>query len=311
MYDNTDLTLPREEARGIDLLKDVPGKLTKLNKTVFENGAVSFTGYLESMKVRVSERAVKVIDSSLCKWYLGDNFQVLSRGDTRQAIEKLGDLLHLPMDRATVTRIDVAQNFIMNYEKAMYFDHLGTLQYFQRFQQQNGLYYSNSTKTLVFYEKAHEQLVKGQTIPELYNGRCVLRYENRYKRRLLQEFNLPELRAAKLYEAGFYCDLVNRWRSNYENIKKINEIQIDYSIVRTKKQFSNLTILNYIKQRGGELQVIGEIKDAYKKGDLNKKQAYDLRVQVEQACKADLLTSSSDVILELNQKVKEAARFYL
>jgi hypothetical protein len=311
MYDNIDLKLTSEEAGGVDLLNDLPGRLSKTKQTIFDDGNVVISGYLGSMKVRVSAQAVKVVDTSLCKWFLGDNFQGLTRGNTRQAVEKMSDLLLLPMDRAAVTRIDVAQNFIMRHEKSVYFDHLGGLQYFNRFQQNNSLYYSNGNKTLLFYEKVHEQQDKGQTIPEIYRQRTCMRYEQRYKKRLLQCFNLPELRASLLYDPVFYTDIVNRWKNDYEKIKKINDIQINYSMIKTKKDQANQAILFYVTQRGGELAVINEIREAYRKGELSKKQAHDLRQQVEEACKVEVMTSSSDVIQELDKKVKEAARFYL
>ncbi len=313
MFDNIDLKLSFEEAGGVNLLHDIPARLTRQSETTFADGTISISGYLDSIKVRVTAQAVKIHDSSICKWFLGDNFQSLSRGDTKRAIQRLSDELRLPMDKAAVTRVDVAQNFIMRHDKAVYFDHLGSLQYFNRLQQNNGLYYSNITgnKTLLFYEKVHEQKVKGQPIPEMYRAKTCLRYEQRYKRRLLQTFNLPELRAAKLYEPGFYCDLVNRWRGEYERIKKINDIQINYSMIKTKKDQANQALLFYVSQRGGELAVINEIKEAYKRGELTKKQAHDLRQQVEEACKCESFTASSDVILELDKKVKEAARFYL
>jgi hypothetical protein len=311
MYDNIDLKLGMEEAHGVDLLNEIPGRLTRSSVTTFADGAISITGYLDKAKIQVTAQAVRLKETSLCKWFLGDNFQGLSRGDTKKAVEKLSDLLLLPMDRAAVTRIDVAQNFIMRHEKAVYFDHLGGLQYFNRFQQNNGLYYSNINKTLLFYEKVHEQQDKGQPIPAIYQGRQVLRYEQRYKKRLLQCFNLPELRASLLYDPVFYTEIVNRWKREYEKIKKINDIQINYSMIKTKKDQANQAILFYVSQRGGELNVINEIREAYKRGELTKKQAHDLRQQVEEACKSDVMTSSSDVILELDKKVKEAARFYL
>jgi len=311
MYDNINLILRVDEAPGVDLLNDLPARLTRPNMTTFSDGAVSISGYLGSLKVRVSEQAVKIKDSSLCKWYLGDNFQGLSRGDTKLAIEKLSDSLLLPMDRATVTRIDVAQNFIMKYAKSVYFDHLGTLQYFNRLPQPNGLYYTNSRKTLLFYEKVYEQTVKGQPVPEMYWNRQVLRYEQRYKKRLLQCFNLSELRASTLHDPAFYVNLVNRWRSDYERIKKINDIQINYSMIRTRKDQARQALLFYIQERGGELAVIKEIKEAYKQGKLTGKQAHDLKGQIEEACKCDLMTARSEVIEELDKKVKEAARFYL
>ena len=138
-----------------------------------------------------------------------------------------------------------------------------------------------------------------------------MRYEQRYKTRLLQCFNRPELKASTLYDPVFYTDIVNRWKSDYEKIKKINDIQINYSMVKTKREQALQAILFYVTQRGGELNVINEIKEAYKRGELSKKQAHDLRQQVEEACRAENLTASSDVIHELDKKVNEAVKFYL
>ena len=311
MYDNVDLKISVCDVGNIALLEEIPAILTGISQTEFENGNISVTGYLDTMKISLNEKSLKVKDSSICKWYLGDNFQVMTRGDMRRAIEKLSDALHLPMEKAVVTRIDVAQNFIMRHEKQVYFDHLGNLQHFNRMPQKNGLYYSNSTKTLLFYEKVCEQKAKNKPIPELFTSRNVMRYENRFKSRLLQEFNRPEIKAVMLYEDRFYTELVTRWRQSYEKIKKINDIQLNYSMVKTKKDQNRQALLYYVSQRGGELNVIKEIKEAQKRGDLTKKQAYDLREQVEEACKAALFTYSSDVIQELDKKVKEAARFCL
>ena len=282
----------------MDLLHDIPGRLTNYNNITFNDRDI-VTGNLGSLRVSVSNKAIKIKDSSLCKWYLGDNFQGLSRGDTRHAIERLSDLLRLPMDRAVVTRIDAAANLIMKHEKGVYFNHLGNLQYFKRLEQPNGLYYSTINKILLFYEKVHEQTDKGQPVPEMYRGRDVLRYEQRYKRGLLKCFNLPELRASTLYDPVFYMNLVNQWRNDYERIKKLNDIHLDYNMIKTKKDQARQAILFYVKERGGELAVINEIKEAYKQGELTGKQAHDLKEQVEEACKCDLMTSRSEVVEEL------------
>ena len=82
-------------------------------------------------------------------------------------------------------------------------------------------------------------------------------------------------------------------------------------MIKTRKDQANQAILFYVTQRGGELVVMNEIKEAYKKGELTKKQAYDLRQQVDEACKCEPFTSSNDAIHELDKKVKEAVRFYL
>ena len=82
-------------------------------------------------------------------------------------------------------------------------------------------------------------------------------------------------------------------------------------MIKTRKDQARQALLFYIQERGGELKVINEIREAYKRRELTKKRAHDLRKQIEEACKSDVMTCSSDVIQELDKKVKEAARFYL
>jgi len=175
----------------------------------------------------------------LCKFYLPENFQTLTRGDTQRAIEKLSDLLHLPMQKADITRIDLAQNFIVKFETPVYYEHLGTLQLYNRLEQSRGLYYNNSKRKLVFYDKVAEYKHKNLPVPPLFQNRNVLRYEMRYYRQLLKQFNVPELRAEMLYNEAFYMAIIDRWHNEYKNINKLRNINnIDYTMIKTTKQLT-------------------------------------------------------------------------
>jgi hypothetical protein len=92
MYDNLELTVKKELCPENDFLHNIPQYLT----TVSNNGVNQFgqyvTGYLDSLKVSISENRVKISDSSLCKYYLGDNFKTLTKGDTKRAIEKISEI---------------------------------------------------------------------------------------------------------------------------------------------------------------------------------------------------------------------------
>jgi len=312
MYDNIDFNLSIEQAGNIDLLAEIPARLQKVSEHSFNNGDnIAITGYIDTLKVSVTDKRVKVFDSSLCKWFLGENFQTLTRGDTQRAIEKLSDLILLPMQKANVTRIDLAQNLILQYELPVYYNHLGNLQHFNRLEQNKGLYYNNSKRILVFYDKVAEYKSKGLPVPQLYQNRNVLRYEMRFKRQLLQQFNVPELRAEMLYNEKFYIDIIDRWHHEYKSINKLRNInEIDFTMIKTKEQLKAQALLFLITSKGGELEFLKEVNEAQKKGMLTKKQAFDLRELVKGACKKELLTSQSDVIAELDKKVKEAVRFY-
>lgn len=306
------MRLKQEEVKGIDLLQEIPCRLSNTSKHYFNEGkSIAISGYLDKLKVGVSEFGVTIKDNSVCKWYLGDNFQTLGRGDTKRSIEKLSDLLYLPIHKADITRIDLAQNIIMNHDLSVYYNHLGDMQYYSRLEQPKGLYYQNKKRHLVFYSKVDDYKSKGLQIPEMYKNRQVLRYELRYKTEILKQFNLPELKAEMLYNESFYMQIIDKWYQEYLNINKIRDsLKFDYAMIKTKRQYQLQSILYYVNMNGGELEAIKEINEAFKTGQITKKQSFDLKSQIKQACSSELYTCKSDVISELDKKIKESVRFY-
>ncbi len=313
MYDNIDFSLKTDEAGNVDLLSHVPVLLQNASEHYFnDNSSVAITGYIDSLKVNVTENRVKISDSSLCKWYLGENFKTLSRGDTQRAIEKLSDILLLPIHKADISRIDLAQNLIMKYETPVYYNHLGHLKHYNRLEQSRGLYYNNNSRQLVFYDKIADYKHKGQALPEMYQNRNVLRYEMRFTKQLLKAFNLPCLKASSLYDEAFYIAIIDRWHKSYKNISKIRVLNnLDYSMIKTKEQLKRQALLLLINEQGGELEFCKKIADAQAKGELSNKQAFDLRNLIKEVSQSKILTCDSDVIVELDKKIKEAVKFYV
>ncbi len=309
MYDNIDFKVRGFEVGGIDFLSQTPLYFDVTGEHCF-NGENVITGKLDGLRISASQRGVNVTDGSLCKWYLGDNFKTMERGDIQRAIEKLSDTLHLPMEKASVTRIDLAQNFIMKYPTEVYFNHLGSNYPCKRLEQPDGLYYSKHDTLLVFYDKVKEQRAKGQTIPELYTNRNTLRYEMRYKARLKDTFKVDRVTGAMLYEEQFYMDIVKRWKKAYKDIKKINDITLNFKAMAGKKDLYKLALASLIEQQGGELAMIQQINELFKKGKIKKKQSYDLRQAIKEASRASIATVESDVIKELDKKIEDVVRFY-
>lgn len=120
------------------------------------------TGKVGGLKVVANRYQIKVKDGSLCKYYLGNNFKAMGRKDTQRAIEKLSDTLHLPMSKATVTRIDVAQNIIVKHPVKVYLNHLGVLNYATRLQEPTGLYYCKQMERLCFMIRTGSKRPKGK-----------------------------------------------------------------------------------------------------------------------------------------------------
>ena len=295
----------------VDYMAYLPGLLTDVAKTERQDGGFWLIGKLGNLTIKANPFSMFVGYGSLCKWYLGDNFKTLERSDTERAVECLSDMLHLPMKEAAITRVDVAENFIMKYPASVYFEHLGDMRGAKRLRQPDGVYYSQNTRKAVFYDKIKEERKHREPIPELYEGKNVLRYENRLISRLPKILGVPEVRAGMLYQREFYNNILNYWSNTYKAIQKVSNIIIDFKMITTKKDLYKWALLAGIEQIGGQAEMLRQISEAQKRGDLTNKQTHDLRKAVKEACKVDgVMTIESDAIQELDKKVSEAVKMY-
>lgn len=323
MYDNIDFRLRNTDVSDIDFLSETTRYLDIVTGKHDFRGEPVISGILGNtlndnyFKVTISNRSVNIKDGSLCKYYLGDNFKTLGRSDVKRAVEKLSDTLHLPIEDASITRLDIAQNFMVSNPVGVYYNHLGNMKSGKRSEMATiggieGLYYFKSLYMSVFYNKVKEQRDKRQPIPELYQNRNILRYEQRYyNKNILKSFNTERVTASTLYDEKFYINAVNKWRDNYFSIKKINDITLNFEAMKGKKDLHNMGVLALVEMQGGELNFISRIQEAYKSGKLSKKQAFDMRREVITACKIkDGITVKNDAISELDKKVNEAVKFY-
>jgi hypothetical protein len=310
MYDTVNFRLSQYEAGGVDFLKETPSYLENVGEHNY-SGDVVITGNLKGLKVSLNRYLMKVKDGSLCKWYLGNNFHTMGRGDTQRAIEALSEALHLDMSKAAVTRMDIAQNIIMTHPPDSYLNHLGLLRYATRLKEPSGLYYKQTNGRLCFYDKNREQKSKKEPIPELYQNRNVLRFEQRYSKRIATQLKIGEVTGASLYDEEFYINVLDRWRCSYMAIQKINDIQLDFQKMRTKKDLSLMGILSLVERVGGQNQMIEQVSEAQKTGKLTKKQAFDIRNAIKDACSVkDGFATKSELIEELDKKIFEAVRSY-
>lgn len=318
MIDSLNLKLDNSTAGDVDLLSEVPRYLDDSPQEhyyPYNDGSggkyLVLCGHVGSLRVSISRLSVSIKDSSFCKWILGDNFKTLTRGDIQRGFEKLSDSLHLPMHKAKVTRLDIGQNTVLKYPTDVYFRHLGPLKYTKRLQQPSGLYYTGTNMQLVFYDKVREQRKDGNNIPELYKGQNVLRYEIRFLRRLPNILNVEAVTGGLLYDESFYISLVKKWHGCYMEIKKINDVNLNFDKLTTKKDLYKAGLLTLIEQRGGQMEILKEIREAARKGELTQKQAHDLRDAVNNACKVrGELVKPNMTIKELDRKINDAAKYY-
>ena len=303
MYDNIDFSLTKDQCSGINLLEDVPQFLSHWSYEGNSPYGKYVRGNLGKLNVSITENRVKIYDSSLCKFYHGNNFKSLTRDDTRLAIEMISDTLHIPFDLATVTRIDFAENMVMEHDEKLYYPYLGESQNYTRSPQKNGLYYANKLRTLIFYGKVHEQKDKKQPIPEFYRDKHLLRFEMRLMKNTAKQLDLPKVTAGMLYEYVFYHNLVTRWHDEYVAIQKIKSRLNDLHPTGRKKEFiEDLALLTI--QDIGQPEVLGKINEWQKQCHIEKKQAYDLRSCVKGLSTLTMNENRNDLIAELDLKIK-------
>jgi hypothetical protein len=314
MLDTVNFRLSSNEVEGVDFLNEITPYLNP-DCLAFHNynGIYVVTGNIDNLKLSISPRQLRVKDGSLSKWMLGDNYQAMGRTDVKRAVERLSDILHLPMERAIITRLDVGLSIPVKEPPVNYFNHLGLLNFAKRLQQPNSLYYHRhrQAERLCFYDKNREQRDHREQIPDLYKDCNVLRYEQCYMSRLPALLKVQQVTGALLYDEVFYIFLLKQWREAYKAIRKVNDITFNFQAMRNKQQLYKMGVLSMVERIGGEVEMISQINEAQKRGDLTPKQAFDLRQAVKDACKiTDGLTIPSEAIAELDKKIAEAIRYY-
>ena len=312
MIDTLNVRLRVEDNGGVDFLAETPCHLNNIGEHNY-SGDIFLTGELQGLKVSLSKSQMKIKDGSLCKWYLGDNQKTMTRKDIERAVERLSDSLHLPISKAEVTRLDLAQNLSMKYPIEVYLSHLGELRNYKRVPmvQIGSLYYCHTGTSLNFYDKTKELKDKREKVDDLYKDKNILRYELRYTKQIAKQLNINEVKCCSLYEEGFYIDLLNRWRNSYLAIEKINDVVLNFGVMKTKRDLYILGVKALIERVGGEINLLDQLSEAQKQGLCTNKQAHDLRKKIKSITQDTRdLTAKSEVVEELTEKVKQSVKFY-
>ena len=310
MYDNINMRLTRREVGNIRFLDEIPQFCEKVITHTYHDGEYSYTGSLGNLSVGINCNDIVIKDGSFCKWFLGNNLQTMGRNDVKIGLEKLSDILHLPMDKATIFRIDIAQNIMLKHPIGAYLSHFGYHGCIKPSEQPNGIYYYQNNRIFCIYEKIREQKEAKNVIPELFQKRNCMRMELRLKKRLASTLKREVITGAMLYDSMFYFEMVNMWADYYRAIQKINDIQVDFKTTKTVMNFRRGALLNCIEQNGGQIAVINQIKNAQKKQELTSKQAYNLKKEIEMAYDTKIgFTCQNEAIVELDRKVEEAIKY--
>lgn len=308
--DTVSLILNREQVPNIDLLAEIPLYLTSITSDGESYGKPTINGKLNSFDVTINEDRVKIRNASLTKYFLGNSLSMMNRSTIKQAFQKMSDALHLPIEKAEVIKFHYAKNIMLNNDVSLYLGYLGNNGRYNRLEQPFGINYKQTNKEFAIYDKIRETKHHREPLHPIYKDRHMMRLESRFGNNLCKYFNRPEITASLLCDEDFYMQVNDNWYKDYLSIDKLKNYKIDMQQVTTKEQLKLLGVLSLVQLEGGKIQALQNLKERYLKGELKKKQHHDLKTLIEQSSTMKLQTVESDLILELNQKTKEAVKYY-
>ena len=308
MIDKINLSLPRCRD-----MPDISGYLDNGNESSnVKTGEVSVFGNVENIKVMQYFGGYS-IQGSLPKFLYGNNVCQLTRKEVGQAIEKLSDRLHLPLNDARVTGIEVGANICLTKQHTAYTRLLGDMPRMQRVSMADTLYYQGSGKVkpkeYYFYDKVAEVKKHGGIMPQGLEAANMMRYEMRLNGRLPFQLSIPEFKGSTLQDRKVYQELINRWLNGYLSINKLVNMEDEHlKKGMSVKEAQEVFIAQQIAKGGSSM--IDEFIAKLKQNECFDNRLYYNRVKSnlqKLASKTKLSVDNGD-IEELTAKVKQIAQ---
>ena len=119
-----------------------------------------------------------------------------------------------------------------------------------------------------------------------------------------------EVQASDLIDEKFYMKVFDNWLSEYQSVDKLKMINFNADNMKSPKDFwRQLNLLTI--QSIGQDKIMQQIEDLRQNKAFEKPEYYSrLKKEVKELCKNPELTSSSEMIEELDKKIKNAIHFY-
>jgi hypothetical protein len=250
------------------------------------------------------------LKGSLAKYYLPSNVYTLTRQTAGEALEQMSEALHLNMTAARVTRLDVSTVFPTKRPPTDYYPSLGEKPFYYRRQySSNTLYYDQTEKQLIFYDKTKEASAKGAIIPPTLIGCNLMRYEMRITKSIKKHLkSIDKITGATLTESGFYYSIIQRWKKEFDTIKKIHTINTMTDNIKTPKEAKE-TLFAILLQQGGQSKIDEYLADLKANNTFTDPKYYSrLKADLYKIMQAPS-EAKGDLIKELEKAVADVALY--
>ena len=308
LMDSLTCILLASEVPNTDLLSEIPAYLTNHSILSNEYGTL-LRGRCGNMVVSVKEDRVK-LQVSLPKLSRGHSLWNMGISDVQDSIVTASDMLHLPIDRALVKKVDFAWNLEMDCTPEVYMKYLGRNSRYARLENPHSLSYNLPSRNLCFYNKIREMKADHNPIPREYEGSNILRYEKKYLKQVAKHFKKDALPVRMLYDPSFYNTIRENWYNDYLNIRKVRKPMVDFEAVKTKTQLYATGTLALIEKVGGVQKMLQDIDEGRKRRRLSGKQVHDLKKAITSVGESKRITTESYLIKELDIKMAAAVFSY-
>ncbi len=227
---------------------------------------------------------ITIKDLDFARWLFGDNIlRPLTMKDIKDIIDRLSDILHLPLNQAEVTGMNFWCDFVLQNPVRNYFRYLGTLKDANRIVMPKGLYYKiGKGEELAFYDPM--SAMKRKERPEAYKGKNVLRYEIRYDHEFFRSPGTLKITAHRLYDGDVFMFLVPAWHNYYKAIQKNNNEVLNFDKIKTKRNLYRVGEVSWLNTPCGKEKVMEHLRKNLKQGILTSKQFYDLKKEIDEVC---------------------------
>ena len=300
MYDT--IKLYQKFEYGKPNIDDVMAQMQSIKEITYDTGNHIIQGTYKGIRVNYNEHTMSV-SGSLAKYHYGNNLETLTMSASEVAIRSLSDLIGFDLSNSIVSRVDFSSNMLTDYKPKYYYNFLGHLSRYNRFDNGDTLYYNQKSKNLLFYDKIKEAKKKQMPIPNEYLGKNVLRYELAIKKELAKFCNRT-IKVKDLYTRDIYNLFLYKWKEIYTNIdKQKSNIKLMIYKMNKPKHFDSLLLTGLVQKVG--YTTIENLIEQMKLTKTFQHKEYYSRLKRKYRNMAEQPIDNADVINEINIKVND------
>lgn len=265
-----------------------------------------YYGNYKNFKVCIFEKHI-TLNGSLPKFLFDHNLFVLTHTEVIKALKLLSNELGLPLFKAHISRLDVAENIILNYRTRLYFPWLlDTPKYCRN--RSSSVQYTKGNVEFVFYDKT-EDVVRYPTAHSKYQSANIVRIELRIKKNIRRHLGLEyRLYVLHLLSQSFFCLLAREWQKHYESILKQRQLYKPPVMTGWKGFQDYLFVLTLLEK--GFMQAYELMGYIAEKNKWSSRTLREVRHQMYRLYNGNY-TQSNSYIKEIDEKVKSTYTYSL